>query len=315
MGAEMQIHLVAYVLLVIYASRGSRATYIASVLFISLQFAALAGTLLSGWARPVLFHHYPFTLDIFPEYIYNARVMYLPAFNHLVPYFVGAIIGQALLEGVTLRLSPRATKLLWTVCLFLTGFLFTHTYFLMQGPEEEMTIYLPGTMTTAVLLFTMTLTWSLVCGWMVYQCAIDPGHPVARFLSAQIFQPFSKISFCLFLGHFMTTWFNVLQTRTTISLSANGLVQLVSSTLVQGFVIAYYLYLTWDAPFVNLTKLLSGSGRKEKEFRKRRRTSSLANAKLTKNENEDADENGNEMTEVPAESNGKLENGKTNNVN
>lgn len=60
----MQIHLVAYVLLVVYAWRGSRATYIVSGLFIALQLVAQSVVLLSGLARPTMFTYYAFTFDM-----------------------------------------------------------------------------------------------------------------------------------------------------------------------------------------------------------------------------------------------------------
>mgnify|MGYP007002773047 CR=1 FL=1 len=191
-----------------------------------------------------------------PEYLYNLRVTYLFTFNALAPYFVGAIVGQMLLEGVVLKISPKVTKFIWTACFAITVVLFTHTYSPLQVPVEEMVIFMPGTMTTAVTLFTGVLLWSAVCGWTFYQCAVDPQNALARFLSAQIFQPFSRLSFCLFLGHFMTTWFNALQTRTTVTMTGNGMFQLVCSSLVLSYLIAYYLYLTFEAPFDNLVKLL-----------------------------------------------------------
>ena len=191
-----------------------------------------------------------------PEYMYTLRVIYQYPFNALVPYFVGAIIGQMLLKGVVLKLSPRLTKLLWAVASLVTVVFFSHTYFLMQTPAEKMIIFLPGTLLISLLLFTGTLLWNVVSGWVVYQCAIDPKNCFARFLSAQIFQPFSRLSFSLCLGHFMIIGYNVLQTRTTVSLSVNGMLQQASSALVLSYLVALYLYLTWEAPFSNLVRLL-----------------------------------------------------------
>ncbi len=191
-----------------------------------------------------------------PEYMYTLRVIYQYPFNALVPYFVGAIIGQMLLEGFVLKLSPKLTKLLWTVASLVTVIFFSHTYFLMQTPVEKMFIFLPVTLVISVLLFTGALLWNLVSGWVVYQCAIDPSNAFARFLSAQIFQPFSRLSFSLCLGHFMIIGYNVLQTRTTVSLSVNGMFQQASSALVLSYLVALYLYLTWEAPFSNLVRLL-----------------------------------------------------------
>lgn len=82
----------------------------------------------------------------------------------------------------------------------------------------------------------------------------------------------------------MTTWFNVLQTRTTVSLSANGLLQLVCTTVLESFFIAYYLFLTWDAPFVNLVKLVTAGS---KEGTEKVKLNSFESNKLT-TENDNA---------------------------
>lgn len=60
----MQIHLIAYLLLVVYAWKGSRATYALSGLFITLQLVAQSWVLLSGLARPTMFTYYAFTFDM-----------------------------------------------------------------------------------------------------------------------------------------------------------------------------------------------------------------------------------------------------------
>lgn len=105
----------------------------------------------------------------------------------------------------------------------------------------------------------------------------------------------------------MTTWFNVFQARSTVSLSTNGLVQLVSSTIVQGFAIAYFLYLTWDAPFVNMVKLFTGCSKKENEKEK---IYSSESSKLT-----GGDDKSSEMTEKTVDHGGLEDNGKLINGN
>ncbi len=60
----MQIHLIAYVLLVVYAKKGSRMTFIVSSLFIGFQFLVTTAVFLTGFARPMFPHFLPFSLDM-----------------------------------------------------------------------------------------------------------------------------------------------------------------------------------------------------------------------------------------------------------
>lgn len=87
-----------------------------------------------------------------------------------------------------------------------------------------------GTISNAVQFATAVLLWSLATGWVVYQCVINPHNGLARLLSAKFFQPISRLSFCLYLVHLMTIWYNAHQTRTTLSMATmNELVSSIST--------------------------------------------------------------------------------------
>lgn len=190
--------------------------------------------------------------------------MYLTPFNHLVPYFTGAIIGQMLLEKKIIRFSNLVSRLFWTLSAVIIAFLFFGTYMQLQEPAESMTIYLPSTVTTAVLIFIMTCAWSFSNGWIVYNCATQPSNPVSRFLSAPIFQPFSRLSFAFYLAHICSLWFTVLQARSPVAVTFISLLQLVSCSIMMTTFLAYLLFLTFDAPSVRLVKLFIGGKQKFK---------------------------------------------------
>ena len=184
--------------------------------------------------------------------------MYLTPYNHFIPYFIGAILGQMLLEKKIIQFSNVVSKLFWTLSIVVIVFLFTGTYMQLQEPAESISIYLPSTVTTAVLIFTMTCAWSFTNGWIVYNCATQPMNPINRFLSASIFQPFSRLSFSFYLCHICSLWFTVLQTRSPVSVTFISLLQLVSCSILITTFLAYLLFLTFDAPSVRLVKMFIG---------------------------------------------------------
>ena len=89
----------------------------------------------------------------------------------------------------------------------------------------------------AAVFAIFLLFWSIANGWLVYQCVLNPTNAVARFLSAKFFQPFSRLSFCIYLCHLMTVWYNGYQTRTTISFA--NMTELVS--LSQSVILHYLI--------------------------------------------------------------------------
>ena len=60
----MQIHIVAFVLLIAY-TRSSYATYGISGGFIFIQLLVTISVIMSGWAKPSIFHLYPFTMEMY----------------------------------------------------------------------------------------------------------------------------------------------------------------------------------------------------------------------------------------------------------
>ena len=65
----MQIHILAFVLLIAY-KRSSLLTYSISGVFILLQLLATISVILSGWGKMSIFHLYAFTFDMYVD-IFN----------------------------------------------------------------------------------------------------------------------------------------------------------------------------------------------------------------------------------------------------
>ena len=181
------------------------------------------------------------------------------------------------------------TQLLWTLSVVFMGFMLTQTYPAVQLPSDQVEAFQPRTVTTGVAMFVFTLGWSLANGWIIYQCATNPSNVVSRFLSAKVFQPFSRLSFSFYMVHLMNLWFNTYQARTPIYVTGfTGLWQLVAIVLLQTYLWAFFLYLTLDAPFVNLTK----------EFIDLKSNKTISNKTANNNDAEDVINNNNNIKKI-----------------
>ena len=159
-------------------------------------------------------------------------------------------------------------RLLWTLSTLMLVLIPFSTY---PYATDESKVEGDSTLLNAFMLALMSLVWSLSNGWMVYQCAINPNNPLARALSAGVFQPLSRLSFCLYFCHGALIWYNAHQTRGTYYLNLNSSVSIlksdkivsnfflqigtISHTLVESIMAAYFLYVTFDAPSIGLLKL------------------------------------------------------------
>lgn len=129
-------------------------------------------------------------------------------------YFLGAIVGQALLEKRKLSLpAPIITLFHVLTAVIFLGYPFL-PYFLLQ---QDLVFLANPTLVNAIQYPLYLSLWSAANAWFFYYCSANSSNVIARFLSAKIFQPFSRLSFSIYLVHLMTIWYNAHQTRTTIS--------------------------------------------------------------------------------------------------
>ena len=156
---------------------------------------------------------------------------------NIIPYFVGVLLGQALLEGRRLAISPISKRAAWA----LTAAIFLGLP-MASLPSAGDLAQVAGndSVANAAAFALMVLLWSLANGWLVFNCVTRRDLSLHRFLSAKIWQPLSRLSFALYLVHMMTIWFNVYQTRTAINSSAMN--EIVSEIDAADEIISFNLF-------------------------------------------------------------------------
>lgn len=66
------------------------------------------------------------------------------------------------------------------------------------------------------------LLWSLGTSFLLFRCAAQPSWALARFLSAPIFQPLSRLSFSVYLVHYVVIPYSVVRSGTVLHLEHAG---------------------------------------------------------------------------------------------
>ena len=170
-------------------------------------------------------------------------IFFAPTMN-AVPYFLGVLIGQALLENRVVRLSAAATRSLWALVVLILVAVPMASLPAANDPAMEPLIPGNRSVANAAAFALVVLLWSLANGWLVYQCVINSNRrrfALGRFLSAKIWQPLSRLSFCFYLVHLSTIWFNVNQTRTTVNIAAlNEIVSVFGWILFRRFLTSFF---------------------------------------------------------------------------
>lgn len=215
--------------------------------------------------------------------------MYLPPYNYFLAYFSGCIVGQALLEGKFgkvgfIRRNGAFLSVLSTTIVMVWPFL---TYPLARADSVLFTEY---PLLIALAYTSYNCLWSLATAYILFRCAVQPSWVLARFLSAPIFQPLSRLSFSLYLVHYLVIWSSVLRTHSVLRFEGTDEFvsvicfficylfvnaeyiyfklfflhfytksKLLSWIILQSLVLSYLFYVVFEVPSVNLLKLLSST--------------------------------------------------------
>ncbi|KAH9394063.1 hypothetical protein TYRP_021191 [Tyrophagus putrescentiae] len=93
----------------------------------------------------------------------------------------------------------------------------------------------------------------------------QPSWALARFLSAPIFQPLSRLSFSVYLVHYVVIPYSVVRSGTVLHLEHAGeFEKLLYLVIVYSLLLAYLFHAVFEVPSANLLKLIFKSSQTEK---------------------------------------------------
>lgn len=208
----MQIHLVSFILLVVYV-RSSRATYWTCLAFIILGIGSIF-LVVSGLQVATVSKVQIIGFTQLPIPNGSVKYLFFSPWLQLIAYFTGAILGLVFLENRQLILSKFQEKFCWGLSIFFFVMIPTASFF---DEINVNTVNGDNSIQDALKMAIVSFIWTLTIVWFIYQCFVNGNNFLARFLSAPVFQPFSRLSFSFYMVHLTTIWYNVLQTRTPIN--------------------------------------------------------------------------------------------------
>lgn len=139
---------------------------------------------------------------------------YFPTHARMGAWIIGVIFGYYLHYHKFRRiiLSKEIAVIGWIICILgLFGILFG--MFLLQENYHDTTI-LEG----AIYETGSRIAWAIGICWIVLACYYGFGGPINKFLSAQIWQPISTLSYTIYLVHLPLQALMVAGTRTSVSI-------------------------------------------------------------------------------------------------
>ena len=146
--------------------------------------------------------------------------------------------------------------------------------FLSHGFAESETV-VENPLESAITFGFIRLFWSAGITWICFECASGRAGFINQMLSSDFWQPLSRLTFTIYLIHIVPIWHNIFRIRSPIAISHESLVSIsitewclsnrfdfldqlfiAFGNAVEAVVLAYVLYCLFEAPYVNLCKLL-----------------------------------------------------------
>lgn len=185
--------------------------------------------------------------------------VYITPWCRAGPYLVGAWAGYLLHYSKT---KPSITRLKpWQVCLgwaaavsvaFAVLFgLAPYNYLSLTDPAPEM-----STAEAALYGGAHRAAWGVAVAWVVVACTWGYGGPVAWILEHPIWQPFSRLSYCIYITSLPIQYMLLYSTKRLTYFTVYGKVHEAAGVLVVTVLVSLFVSLASEAPTLRLEKIL-----------------------------------------------------------
>ncbi|CAB3388149.1 Hypothetical predicted protein [Cloeon dipterum] len=201
------------------------------------------------WTYPV--YNIPYETSQ-PDYYFWCYVM---PWTRAQPYLVGMALGWLMSKPrkPLSRVWALAIWLISTACVLAVLFTVTLAY-QPDHPYDEIE--------AAFYNSLHRLVWGLSIAWVIYACTNGLAGPVNSLLSWHYWQPFSKLSYCVFLTHTLVIFSGAGLNRTPAYFSHGYMAHSVLGDLVVDIPFAILLYVTTEAPSITLIRKLFGKDKR-----------------------------------------------------
>ncbi|XP_046748813.1 uncharacterized protein LOC124412735 [Diprion similis] len=180
---------------------------------------------------------------------------YIPTYNRACAYFVGMILGYFTINQRRQFTQVSAT-VAWIITAGLLAFCTGATY---HSYNSNYAYNLTVEILYAALLRPC---WSIAIAWIIYACIHGHGGPITRFLSLPFFLPLSRLTYCIYLVHFVVQLAKNSASQLPTLFSNFVLFNGFLSDLLLSIPLAFIFSLFIESPVIVLEKILTNRDRK-----------------------------------------------------
>ncbi|KAM7304833.1 nose resistant to fluoxetine protein 6 [Ixodes scapularis] len=177
------------------------------------------------------------------------KYTYVRPFPHVSSYLTGVLCGYISVQHKNVSLRPILQAALWVTSFGLACFVMFVTYDWNKG-------HLPGVVVSALYAGFHRHLWSLAFVWPFYACATGRGGLINKFFGWAFFFPLSRLTFAIYLVHFLIYVLRQIRMRTYLNTDEYFLFTTSLGVFTLSTFFAYLLYLTVEAPLIGLQKLI-----------------------------------------------------------
>nr|CAD7256179.1 unnamed protein product [Timema shepardi] len=189
--------------------------------------------------------------DLLSDY---AQYIYYPTHQRMSPYFVGLALGY-ILHGY--RNTKKCTIPKW-VSIFFWGLSLTTLAAVIFGPYEMIQFdHQYDVIESSIYGGVHRFAWAIAVGWIVLACSSGHGGLINKGLSARLFRPLSRLSYCIFLTHLGVLHYGVSRIKSARYMDDYNIVHDFAGDVTVTVVLSVILYVTFESPFLAVTKILT----------------------------------------------------------
>ncbi|XP_073995610.1 nose resistant to fluoxetine protein 6-like isoform X2 [Rhodnius prolixus] len=183
-------------------------------------------------------------------------LMYLPTHTKITGYIVGILTGYLLYgfrkQKIKFRMNKIVSALLWIAAA-------TCMLYAMFGSFHIIQLNSPYSRAeSAFYIGFYKLFWTAGLMWIIIACTMGYGGPVNTFLSAKIFGPLGRLTYCIYLTHVAIILYDISSRRMTTYYTDYGQVQAFFGDMFFVIICATILSVLLESPLITIEKIIFG---------------------------------------------------------
>lgn len=177
---------------------------------------------------------------------------YARPYCRIGPYIVGIIVGSLMYKtDCKVKINKYLNLLLWLVFATLAVVVLYGLRDPINFPEDAL-----NRDVSALYNATHRIVWGACVCWVIFACATGNGGFINTLLSWSPFVPLARLSYCIFLSHFMiiSTYFD--SQKSLLYMDDLNAIYVFLATLVLSVMVAFVASLSFEAPMMGLEKVI-----------------------------------------------------------